>query len=353
MSKLTGNQEFNGEVYVKGVGGYNGTNPVSGSNDLATAINDVYVLPIASWTSVTDNKDQYSYSAPHTSTEVNGIIAAIYSGTSPYKHVELYIDEDHAPWCLRFFNCVPGRYKCDINDGPIIGDSYYLSLVFGGGSGATYKSYYAKIDLTNQTLELTGQEDVSNKVTALSSSSTNIQYPSAKSVVDYINGDPLTYILPIQDSSIAKASDTSMTYSYKPGVTVESVNQTIVDIINGDSPYKRIGVNINFPNITVAGVKRMLRGIVSINTSAASPITSVNSVYLKIDGGNYSNINALIQFVIWPYGNTIHVIQGEHIDRMVTSLSSSSTDLQYPSAKCVYDEIQNSLGNIETILQSI
>lgn len=27
MSKLTGNQEFNGEVYVKDIGGYNGTNP--------------------------------------------------------------------------------------------------------------------------------------------------------------------------------------------------------------------------------------------------------------------------------------------------------------------------------------
>lgn len=29
MSKLTGNQEFNGEVYIKGIGGYDGTNPTS------------------------------------------------------------------------------------------------------------------------------------------------------------------------------------------------------------------------------------------------------------------------------------------------------------------------------------
>lgn len=33
----------------------------------------------------------------------------------------------------------------------------------------------------------------------------------------------------------------------------------------------------------------------------------------------------------------------------VTSLSSSSTDTQYPSAKCVYDLV----GNIETLLASI
>ena len=34
---------------------------------------------------------------------------------------------------------------------------------------------------------------------------------------------------------------------------------------------------------------------------------------------------------------------------LVTSLSSSSTDTQYPSAKCVYDIV----GNIETLLYNI
>lgn len=34
---------------------------------------------------------------------------------------------------------------------------------------------------------------------------------------------------------------------------------------------------------------------------------------------------------------------------LVTSLSESSTDMQYPSAKCVYDLI----GNIETLLSEV
>ena len=34
---------------------------------------------------------------------------------------------------------------------------------------------------------------------------------------------------------------------------------------------------------------------------------------------------------------------------LVTSISSSSTDMQYPSAKCVYDIV----GNIETLLQGV
>lgn len=39
----------------------------------------------------------------------------------------------------------------------------------------------------------------------------------------------------------------------------------------------------------------------------------------------------------------------ENTSNKVTSLSSSSTDTEYPSAKCVYDLV----GDIETILASI
>ena len=39
----------------------------------------------------------------------------------------------------------------------------------------------------------------------------------------------------------------------------------------------------------------------------------------------------------------------EHVANKVTSLSSSSTDNQYPSAKCVYDLV----GNIETLLAAL
>ena len=39
----------------------------------------------------------------------------------------------------------------------------------------------------------------------------------------------------------------------------------------------------------------------------------------------------------------------ENVSNKVTSLSSSSTDTQYPSAKCVYDLI----GNIESLLSEV
>ena len=39
----------------------------------------------------------------------------------------------------------------------------------------------------------------------------------------------------------------------------------------------------------------------------------------------------------------------ENVSNKVTSLSSQSTDTQYPSAKCVYDLI----GDIESVLDAI
>lgn len=48
--------------------------------------------------------------------------------------------------------------------------------------------------------------------------------------------------------------------------------------------------------------------------------------------------------------NAIPSVSGlESTSNKVTSLSSSSTDTQYPSAKCVYDLV----GNIETLLAAI
>lgn len=43
----------------------------------------------------------------------------------------------------------------------------------------------------------------------------------------------------------------------------------------------------------------------------------------------------------------------EDVINKVTSVSASSTDDEYPSAKCVYDAIQDSLGNIEDALDAI
>lgn len=59
---------------------------------------------------------------------------------------------------------------------------------------------------------------------------------------------------------------------------------------------------------------------------------------------NASDVNALPSSTIIP-----DVSGKEDTTNKVTSLSSLSTDTQYPSAKCIYDLV----GDVETILTSI
>lgn len=44
MSKLVGSSEITGALYVNGIGGYNGSNPSYGVNDLATMLNNPVVV---------------------------------------------------------------------------------------------------------------------------------------------------------------------------------------------------------------------------------------------------------------------------------------------------------------------
>ena len=105
---------------------------------------------------------------------------------------------------------------------------------------------------------LDAKEDVSNKVTSLSSSSTNTQYPSAKCVYDGLAGKQSTLV---------------------SGTNIKTINNESL---------------LGSGNITIS-----------------------------------ADISAC-----------------ELLANKVTSISSSSTDTQYPSAKCVYDAIQAGGGGM-------
>lgn len=79
--------------------------------------------------------------------------------------------------------------------------------------------------------------------------------------------------------------------------------------------------------------------------------------YKDPDTGNYKDIDAVGGNgggsggggVTSVNGRTGAVIGLQETNNLVTTLSASSTNTQYPSAKCVYDLV----GNIETLLASI
>ena len=89
----------------------------------------------------------------------------------------------------------------------------------------------------------------------------------------------------------------------------------------------------------------------------ASPDAS--TLYLIDDDGSGGNANIVhledeSDMPASPDSDTLYVIDEtpgafEETANKVTSLSSSSTDTQYPSAKCVYDLV----GDIETLLAAL
>lgn len=67
---------------------------------------------------------------------------------------------------------------------------------------------------------------------------------------------------------------------------------------------------------------------------------------------NYATYTNDVNYIFISKGTLENVITGKNLEtanNKVTSISSSSTDIQYPSAKCVYDLV----GNLETILETL
>ena len=92
----------------------------------------------------------------------------------------------------------------------------------------------------------------------------------------------------------------------------------------------------NSNNAAHSDIRNDLNGKVNINQG-----TNNNGKFLKVSSGNVTCESV-----------TIPDISGkENISNKVTSLSSSSTDTQYPSAKCVYDTI-DSINGADIEIQS-
>jgi len=89
-----------------------------------------------------------------------------------------------------------------------------------------------------------------------------------------------------------------------------------------------------------------LKGAKTILLTIKGKLTSVETKLDTIETGAQVNtvdsVNTQTGSVVLTYSD----VGAENILNKTTSLSSSSTDIQYPSAKCVYDII----GDVESIL---
>jgi len=170
--------------------------------------------------------------------------------------------------------------KPQINGNTLSGNKTSAQLgLYGTGNAPPYPV----TSVNGQTGDVTtGDEQTSNKVTSVSSSSTNTQYPSAKCLYDALAG--------------------------KQAVLVSGTNIK----------------EINNQSILGSGNLELQAALVS-----GTNIKTINSASI-LGSGNITTGD-------------------EQTSNKVTSISSSSTDTQYPSAKCVYDIV----GNVEAVLDSL
>lgn len=162
-------------------------------------------------------------------------------------------------------------------------------------------------DLSNKPAipSTTGLEEKSNKVTSLSSSSTDVQYPSAKCVYEAIQ-------------SGGGQADTSD--------CVKVVSQSF-----SSAQKSQARTNIGAGTSNFSGAYNDLTGKPTI------PAAQIQSDWNQTD-------NTALDFI--KNKPSIPSVSGlEETSNKTLSLSSSSTNAQYPSAKATYDEIHPASGS--------
>ena len=162
-------------------------------------------------------------------------------------------------------------------------------------------------------------ESKSYKVTALSASSSNEQYPSAKATYDAIQNASVVTVKITGSGTDSNPYVSSMTYDEI--YSAMKADKTVVGVTHGPGN----------PTLFIAF------------ESWSSSIVFARLVALGDGGALYE------RYSVRANGNVDHnVSMLETKGNKVTSLSASSTNAQYPSAKAVYDAIQAAKPDIVT-----
>lgn len=241
-------------------------------------------------------------------------------------------------------------------------DSYFLEITNDGGlrgSDKTYNEYLSgngKGLISKSILEavITGKnlETANNKVTSLNNESTDTEYPSAKAVYDSLSNKQEI----IQYSTMPEANAETLGKIVQfTGTTGVYTNGYYYICVSDGAPtptysWERKNVQPNqdlsgyvtftdYATSSVAGVIKPSAGLL-VNTSNGNSYCEERTYQQYQDGGNTAFISK---------GTLENVIAGKNLEtanNKVTSLSSQSTDAQYPSAKVVYDTITNKIASV-------
>lgn len=146
-------------------------------------------------------------------------------------------------------------------------------------TGNSTSSIMSQAAVTNK---LNDKEDVTNKVTIISASSTNTQYPTAKAVYDELADKEDA------DNKVTSINSTSTDVQYPSAKCVYNELTKKEDVDNKVTSISSSSTDVQYP--------------------------SAKAVYTELE-------------------------EKEDVDNKVTALSGASTNDEYPSAKCVYDAL--------------
>ena len=173
----------------------------------------------------------------------------------------------------------------------------YDSLQALSGIYAAIQHTHAIADIINLQTELAARQLVSNLVTAITAQSTDAQYPSAKLLFD----------------QLALKANQATTYT-----------KTEVDALIGALSTVSFAVVQQLPTSDIQ------TNVIYLVPAAQPGQSNIYNEYIYVNNS-------------WELiGSTSIDLSGyEQTANKVTALTAQSTNVQYPSAKCVYDELQN------------
>lgn len=172
-------------------------------------------------------------------------------------------------------------------------------------------------------------------------------YPDSSGVVSFnqtvadwnaTSGYSMILNKPTIPTTVAQLTDAG---NYVQGTKVTSVSSSSTDsqIPTAKAVYDSLSAAGKVDSVTLNGVTGTVTNKVA-NVTLQVNSTGSGNVITDVSLANNSNTIQVTK------GN-VDVSSKEDVANKVTSLSSSSTDTQYPSAKAVYDELQTKLGESE------
>ena len=205
-----------------------------------------------------------------------------------------------------------------------VNDSWYrLSLPSGASAIGFTGDFEVAMDSTPKAQALVNvayvssaliqKENKSNKVTSLSSSSTNNQYPSAKCIYDWTA------------NFITKSVNDLTNYYLKSDTYTKTEVNSLIGAIS----------TVSFQVVQTLPTQDIQTNVIYLVPKSSAQADNTYDEYIYVNNA-------------WEkIGDTQIDLSGyQTTANLVTSLSSSSTDTQYPSAKCVYDIV----GDVESAL---